>query len=146
MGIPEGTGLFSELFINMIDEIQRNKYKQTLFGAAPNMSTGEKKISFLNRYFIYKKVREVNIDKLHLELGEYDDAVLLREKEETNKLENKQENIQKRRDKTKYLTKQHKAKHEMAQLSKTKPKPIPNQYQDPKKKLSKNKTKTMTKT
>lgn len=85
MGIPEGTGLFSELFINMIDEIQRNKYKQTLFGAAPNMSTGEKKISFLNRYFIYKKVREVNIDKLHLELGEYDEAVLLREKEETNK-------------------------------------------------------------
>jgi len=85
MGIPQGTGLFSELFINMLDEIQRNKFKATLFGAAPNMTTAEKKISFLNRYFVYKKVREVNIDKLHLELGEYDEAILLREKEETNK-------------------------------------------------------------
>lgn len=85
MGIPEGTGLFSELFINMLDEIQRNKFKERLFGTAPNMTTAEKKISFLNRYFIYKKVREVNIDKLHLELGEYDESILLREKEETKK-------------------------------------------------------------
>ena len=85
MGLPEGSGLFSELFINMIDEIKRNKFKATLFGEAPNMTTIEKKISFLNRYFVYKKVREVNIDKLQLELGEYEDAVVEREKKETNR-------------------------------------------------------------
>ena len=45
----------------------------------------EKKISFLNRYFVYKKIREVNIDKLNLELGEYEEAIQLREKEETKK-------------------------------------------------------------
>jgi hypothetical protein len=85
MGVPEGTGLFSELFINMLDEIKRNKFKATMFGAAPNMTNAEKKISFLNRYFVYKKVREVNIDKLYLELGEYEEATIKREKEETKK-------------------------------------------------------------
>ena len=85
MGLPEGSGLFSELFINMLDEIKRNKFKATLFGEAPNMTKIEKKISFLNRYFVYKKIREVNIDKLNLELGEYEEAIQLREKEETKK-------------------------------------------------------------
>jgi hypothetical protein len=47
------------------------------------MSTFEKKISFLNRYFVYKKVREVNVDKIQLELGEYEEAVVQREREST---------------------------------------------------------------
>jgi hypothetical protein len=85
MGLPEGTGLFSELFINMLDEIKKNKFKETMFGEALNMTTFEKKISFLNRFFVYKKVREVNVDKLNLELGEYEEAIGQREKEETKK-------------------------------------------------------------
>ena len=85
MGLPEGSGLFSELFINMLDEIKRNKFKATLFGEAPNMTKAERKISFLNRYFVYKKVREVNTDKLYLELGEYEETIAEREKEETKK-------------------------------------------------------------
>ena len=75
IGLPSGSGLFSELFINMLDEIKRNKFKQSLYGEAPNMSQPEKKISFLNRYFIYKKVREVNIEKLYIELEEYEEAL-----------------------------------------------------------------------
>jgi hypothetical protein len=85
MGLTSGSGLFSELFINMLDEIKKNRFKGTMFGEAPNMTTFEKKISFLNRYFVYKKVREVNIDKLQLELGEYEEAVVVREREETKK-------------------------------------------------------------
>ena len=85
MGLPDGSGLFSELFINMLDEIKRNKFKSSLFGEAANMSSFEKEISFLNRFFIYKKVREVNIDKLNLELGEYEEANIQREKEDTKK-------------------------------------------------------------
>jgi len=81
MGLPEGSGLFSELFINMLDEIKKNKFKASLFGEAPNMTYPEKKISFLNRYFVYKKVREVNIEKLQLELGEYEESLIRREKE-----------------------------------------------------------------
>jgi hypothetical protein len=83
MGLPSGSGLFSELFINMLDEIKKNKFKETLYGDAPKMTSLEKKISFLNRYFVYKKIREVNIDKLHLELGEYEEAITAREKLET---------------------------------------------------------------
>jgi hypothetical protein len=83
MGLPSGSALFSELFINMLDEIKRNKFKASSYGEAPNMTTLEKKISFLNRYFVYKKVREVNIDKLHLELGEYQESVIEREKVST---------------------------------------------------------------
>jgi hypothetical protein len=85
MGLPEGTGLFSELFINMLDELKRNRFKATQFGESPNMSKIEKKISFLNRYFIYKKIREVNIDKIHLELGEYHEAIEEREKEDSKR-------------------------------------------------------------
>jgi hypothetical protein len=85
MGLPEGSGLFSQLFINMLDEIKRNKFNATLFGQAPNMSKIEKKISFLNRYFVYKKIREVNIDNLHVELGEYEDAIEEKEKVESKK-------------------------------------------------------------
>jgi hypothetical protein len=85
MGLPDGSGLFSELFINMLDEIQRNKFKASLFGESPNMTSFEKEISFLNRFFVYKKVRDVNIDKIQLELGEYQEAIVEREKNETKK-------------------------------------------------------------
>lgn len=83
LGLSSGTGLFSEMFIDMLDEIKRNKFKATMYGTAPNMTTFEKKISFLNRYFVYKKVREVNIEKIYIELGEYNEAVIHREKNET---------------------------------------------------------------
>jgi len=83
MGLPDGSGLFSELFINMLDEIKKNPYKQSLFREAPNMTSFEKKISFLNRYFVFKKIREVNVEKLQLELGEYEEMIIEKEKEET---------------------------------------------------------------
>jgi hypothetical protein len=73
-GLPEGSGLFSELFMNMLDEISKNKFKAKDYGEAPYMSSFEKKISFLNRYFVYKKVREVNTEKVELELGEYQET------------------------------------------------------------------------
>jgi hypothetical protein len=91
MGLPEGSGLFRELFINMIDEIKRNKFKASLYGEAPNMTTIEKEISFINRYFVYKKVRDVNIDKIQLELGEYEEAVVERERGEQEKEESRKD-------------------------------------------------------
>ena len=73
LGLPEATGLFSELFMTMIEEIKRNKYKENDLGNATKMSEFEKKISFLNRYFVYKKIRHVNEEKIEIELGEYQD-------------------------------------------------------------------------
>jgi hypothetical protein len=72
-GLPEATGLFSELFMNMLEEIKKNKNKEKDYGKAVEMTEMEKKISFLNRYFVYKKVIMVNAEKVELELGEYNE-------------------------------------------------------------------------
>ena len=82
-GLPEGSGLFSELFINMLDEIAKNKFKAKDYDQAPNMSSIEKKISFLNRYFVYKKIRTVNTETIELELGEYNETEAIRDAVET---------------------------------------------------------------
>ena len=72
-GLPEATGLFSELFMNMLEEIKKNKNREKDYGKAAEMTEIEKKISFLNRYFVYKKVIMVNAEKVELELGEYNE-------------------------------------------------------------------------
>jgi hypothetical protein len=77
LGFPEGSGLFSELFLHMLDEISKNKYKAKDYGNAANMSKYEQKISFLNRYFIYKKFTEVNVNKIVLELEEFEESRLI---------------------------------------------------------------------
>ena len=52
MGLPNATGLFSELFTAM--ERERN---HSNFGQAIYMTPEEKTLSFLNRYFVFQKVR-----------------------------------------------------------------------------------------
>ncbi len=105
-GLPEGSGLFSELFINMIDEIYKNKYKAKDYDQAPNMTSIEKKISFLNRYFVYKKVRTVNTETLELELGEYNETETIRDAVETKHAQTvAKEEITKTKPKVRKLTK-----------------------------------------
>ena len=76
--------MFSELFANMMEEIKRDKNKQKNYKAAVNMSSFDKKISFLNRYFIFKKIRNVNTEKVQLELGEYNESDVRINNAETN--------------------------------------------------------------
>jgi hypothetical protein len=83
MGLPDGSGLFSELFLYMMDEIAKNKFKAKDYEKASSMSGYEKKISFLNRYFVYKKIRTVNIDDVEIDLGEYADSAVSRNAVET---------------------------------------------------------------
>jgi hypothetical protein len=68
LGLPEGSGLFGELFNAMLDETKRKRYAKSPYGTALEMNANEKKISFLNRYFVYKKTRNVNAEKVSLEL------------------------------------------------------------------------------
>ena len=68
IGLPSSSGMFNELFGLMSDEITRNKRKKTEYGQAIDMTSDEKYISFLNRYYIYKKVRDVNAEKISLAL------------------------------------------------------------------------------
>jgi hypothetical protein len=83
IGMPNGSGLFSELFLNMLEEIAKNKYKAKDYDQAPNMSGFEKKISFLNRYFIYRKIRSVNTENVELDLGEYQETYALNNNQDT---------------------------------------------------------------
>jgi len=87
-GLPDGTGLFSELFLNMLDEISKNKFKAKDYGEAQFMTAYEKKISFLNRYFIYKKVRTINTENVELELSEYQETEVIRNRSETEHAQN----------------------------------------------------------
>ena len=68
LNLPDSTGLFNDLFGIMKNEMKRNRYAANEYGDAANMSAGERKISFLNRYFIYKKVRNVDAEKITLDL------------------------------------------------------------------------------
>ena len=84
LGLPEGSGLFSELFMNMQEQIKINKYSEKDYGNAVKMTSFEKKISFLNRYFVYKKIREVNTEKVEIELSEYQ-GELMKNNEDTRR-------------------------------------------------------------
>lgn len=64
MKMPDGTGLFSELFALMENE-STQRSKQTMeYREAARMSSEEQRISFMNRYFIFKKVRNVDAKKM----------------------------------------------------------------------------------
>jgi hypothetical protein len=59
-GFSAGTGFFSDLFAKMNEDIKQNPRDRASYKRAPDMTEGERTISFLNRYFIYKKVRKVS--------------------------------------------------------------------------------------
>jgi hypothetical protein len=68
MGFSSGSGLFEDLFRQMNKEGNRTSY-----GEAPNMSREEKEISFLNRYFIFRKIHDVKADKVFAKIGQIED-------------------------------------------------------------------------
>jgi hypothetical protein len=83
MGLPEASGLFSELYTFMKDEMKRNPSIKYKVGNADKMTAHEKKISFLNRYFVYKKIAHVNAEKISLDL--YDETVREKRRESREK-------------------------------------------------------------
>lgn len=65
LGLPGSSGMFNELFNIMEQEISRNRSRENDYGDAINMTNGEKRISFLNRYFVYKKIRNVDAETIY---------------------------------------------------------------------------------
>ena len=59
IGFKSGIGLFKNLFNSLENESKINVTNS--YGQSLNMTDNEKTISFLNKYFIFKKVRDVNI-------------------------------------------------------------------------------------
>lgn len=88
--INESTGLFGDLFTRMNDDIKRNPRLEREFKEAPNMTAGERQISFLNRYFIYKKVRKVDTENVFLGLT---NRTVLEEKTKEDETKRAQEEV-----------------------------------------------------
>ena len=78
-GLPNASGLFDELFRSMQSELKKSKSRGNEYGTAASMSDYEKRISFLNRYFVYKKVRKVVPDQIVLGTEDFDQTQIDRE-------------------------------------------------------------------
>lgn len=84
--ITVGVGSFNDLFNKMTEEIRNNSRAKTSYGDAAYMTAEEKTISFLNRYFIYKKIRNVSdVDNVSLKLQNKTAAEEERDLQETVK-------------------------------------------------------------
>lgn len=87
MGLPTSSGLFSDLY-----KLMKNDYNissQYKLGTSLNMSDNEKTISFLNRYFVYKKVRKYtgNIEIIKLKENSDNSSETIIISEDKNKSE-----------------------------------------------------------
>jgi len=60
MRLPESAGLFRRLFDNLENDFRKDADLQKDYKTALNMSFQEKTVSFLNRYFVFKKMRELS--------------------------------------------------------------------------------------
>lgn len=64
MGIPNGSGMFSELYTSMMNEIKRTPKAAYNYRQASDLSEDEKRISFMNKYFVFRKTTHVNTLKI----------------------------------------------------------------------------------
>ena len=62
LGLPNGTGMFSELFTRMEQDIEQDVRQKNRYGSAMYMTPIEKQISFYNRYFVFKKTANVDVE------------------------------------------------------------------------------------
>lgn len=68
LNLTNGIGNFNELFDLMNNEIKRDSRKKIDYGIAYKMTAEQRRISFLNKYFIFKKVRNVDINDIKVGL------------------------------------------------------------------------------
>jgi len=62
LGIPNSSGMFSELFSFMESEVQKDPKQKSRYGSVFLMTPKEKQISFYNRYFVFKKIASVDVE------------------------------------------------------------------------------------
>ena len=75
MNLPAPSALFQELFNHMETDINikpksKSNYKQAMY-----MSPEEKQISFMNRYYVFKKVRNVDAQKIGEIIGKQQEII-----------------------------------------------------------------------
>ena len=87
LGLPESIGNFDQLFYEMQSQIKHRRIRPSDVQSAPEMTSDEKKISFLNKYFIFKKVRDVNAEEVSRVLTGSSVAQIDLEEKETDKVD-----------------------------------------------------------
>ena len=80
MGIPNSSGSFSDLFAKMERLVGQKRLQTADIGSAMDMTSQEKQISFLNRYFVFKKVREVDAESVTLDVKGFKDLEVVDKK------------------------------------------------------------------
>tara|TARA_B100001063_G_scaffold196945_1_gene189011 strand:- start:2343 stop:5762 length:3420 start_codon:yes stop_codon:yes gene_type:complete len=90
IGLPSGMGMFNELFMHLESEIRNNHIKESNIGKSRYMSEQEKKVSFLNKFFVFKKVRQITKEDLSKELQQ--EVMEFNENIEDMKKNNKENN------------------------------------------------------
>jgi hypothetical protein len=91
LGFPNSTGLFDELFYSLKNEVIRNPNIVNEYGTALNMSDAECSVSFLNRYFIFQKIRIVSTDAIGKTIEKY--SVVVDDKEKDSDSDSDSENM-----------------------------------------------------
>jgi len=84
LGIPTSIGNFNILFKEMQHRIKSRELRKADIGTTLNMTSDEKKVSFLNKFFVFKKIRDVDaaaVEKIQLNLNKDQQ----KEVDETNK-------------------------------------------------------------
>ena len=122
MGLPSSLGNFNELFNMMKEQIQRRRLKKTDVGTALSMSADEKRISFLNKYFVFKKVRDVNAEQVARILADETTKEEFQNVKDSIELQKAIQEEQKSKPKIKKLNKKMKIKAKSTTSIKPKPK------------------------
>ena len=60
LNLPASYGSFEQLYNYMTNDLKKNNHLLKKIGLANTLSDEEKQISFLNNYFVFKKIRNVN--------------------------------------------------------------------------------------
>ena len=68
MGLPNGIGNMKELFDSLEEDVKRNPGIKKNIKNSLDMSDNEKYISFLNKYFVFKKIRNVDAKSVKIEM------------------------------------------------------------------------------
>jgi hypothetical protein len=100
MNLPDGSALFSQLYENLKYEIKRSPNNMADYGEAINMTDYERKISFLNRYFVFRKTHSVNMEKITKVLDKQDEIIEKIENQVITEIEKEMETKQKEEEKT----------------------------------------------
>jgi len=92
LGLPASMGNFNILFKEMQHLIKSKQLRHADIGDALKMTTDEKNVSFLNKFFIFKKIRDVNaeeIERIQLNINKDQEMTIAKTNQELDEVVNK---------------------------------------------------------